>query len=199
MPNQCTAPYRHLARMAATVLLVVPALVGCATGRGPSSAAPDLAGWAEPCAEQRSKIRLERLDKHAMQAAMADGISTGLAISSGALELNPLIATSPAGLIALTGAKIGLVKLADKLPEDEKRLVIKTSGALWSGAAVNNPAVLLSASPPVAIAAGVVAGVLWWRHSTRVYEGADREIAARSEAPPANPHRGTVAVVAAAH
>ncbi|MGX9219074.1 hypothetical protein ACWV27_11810 [Massilia varians] len=43
--------------------------------------------------------------------------------------------------------------------------------------------VLLSAPSPVAIAAGLVAGVLWWQHSARVYERADREIAARRETP----------------
>lgn len=38
------------------------------------------------------------------------------------------------------------------------------------------------APPPATLAAGVVAGVLWWRLSARAYERADREIAARKEA-----------------
>lgn len=180
MPNLRTALALRLARAAAAALLVVPALIGCATGSPPSRAAQHVAGETARTSEQR----MERLDKNAMNAAMADGLTTGMALSAGALEMNPLISTSPAGLIALTGAKIGLVKLADGLPEDEKRMVIKSSGAVWTGAAVNNLMVLLSTPTPVAIAAGVVAGVLWWRHSNRVYERADREIAARGDMMP---------------
>ena len=164
----CTALYRRLARMAAACLVVAPALTACATAT-PSTAPEE---------------HIEGLDKHAMQAAVADGITTGLAVSSGALEMNPLISTSPAGLIVLTGAKIGLVKYADRLPQNEKRMVIKSSSSLWTGAAVNNLMVLLSAPTPLAVATGVIAGVLWWQHSSRVYERADREIVARRETPP---------------
>ena len=179
MPNLRSALAQRLARAAAAVLLVLPALMGCATGSPPSRAAQDMAGETASSPEQR----MERLDKNAMHAAMADGITTGFALSAGALEMNPLVPTSPAGLIVLTGAKLGLVKLADELPEDEKRMVIKSSGAVWTGAAVNNLMVLLSTPTPIAIAAGVVAGVLWWRHSNRVYERADREIGARADTP----------------
>lgn len=174
-----TALYRRLARIATACLLVAPALVGCATSAPPARAPQEPAGASAPSAEDR----IERLDKNAVHAAVADGVTTGLALSAGALEMNPLISTSPAGLVMLTGAKIGLVKLADRLPEDEKRVVIKTSSSLWTGAAVNNLMVLLSVPSPAAIAVGVVAGVLWWQHSTRVYERADREIAARREMP----------------
>jgi hypothetical protein len=58
--------------------------------------------------------------------------------------------------------------------------------------------VLLSAPTPAAIAVGVVAGVLWWQHSTRVYERADREITARREtqALEAEPRQAVAAMVA---
>lgn len=195
MRNLCAPLYRRLARIATTCLIVAPALVACATGSPPSRAPQEIAGALAPSAERR----LERLDKNAMQAAVADGVTTGLALSAGALEMNPLISTSPAGLLVLTGAKIGLVKYADRLPEDEKRALIKTSGSLWTGAAINNLMVLLSAPPPVAIAAGVMAGVLWWRHSTRVVEGVDREIAARREMPPLDAQPREVVAAAVAH
>lgn len=193
MRNLCAPVFRRLARIATACLFVAPALVACATS-SPSSRTPQEASVSAPSAEER----IERLDKNAMQAAVADGITTGLAVSSGALEMNPLISTSPAGLVVLTGAKIALVKYADRLPEDEKRTVIKTSSSLWTGAAVNNLMVLLSVPTPAAVAAGVVAGVLWWQHSTRVYERADREIAARREAPPleAEPRQAVAATVA---
>jgi len=173
----------HLARTAATVLLAAPVLTGCASG-SPQAASPEQ--------------RIERLDKNAMQAAVADGVSTGLALSSGATEMNGLLSPSPLGLVALTGAKIGLVKFAERLPENDRRLVVKTESSLWGGAAVNNLMVLMSASSPVAIAAGVVAGVLWWRHSSQVYAQADREIAARQPALPPDPQRPEVAAVTVA-
>lgn len=179
MPHLRAALEPHLARTAAIVLLVAPTLVGCASAPPPSPAPQEIGGEAGPSPEKR----IERLDKNAVHAAVADGISTGLALSAGAVEMNPLISTSPLGLVALTGAKIGLVKFADRLPEPEKRLVIKSTSAVWGGAAVNNLMVLMSAPSPVALAAGVVAGVLWWRHSTRVYERADRELAARQQQP----------------
>jgi hypothetical protein len=190
MPNLSAALTHPLARTAATVLLVTSTLAGCAT-HNPSRAPDEMASEAAPSPEKR----IERLDKNAMHAAVADGISTSLAISAGAVEMNPLVSTSPLGLIALTGAKIGLVKFADRLPEPNKRLVIKTSSAVWGGAAVNNLMVLVSAPSPVAIAAGVVAGVLWWRHSTRVYERADREIAAREQKLQLDPNRPVVATL----
>ncbi|MDB5747934.1 MAG: hypothetical protein JWP72_2782 [Massilia sp.] len=192
MPNLCAALKHHLARTAAAVLLVAPTLTGCATGNPPALAPQDIASEAAPSPEKR----IERLDKNATHAAVADGISTGLALSAGAIEMNPLISTSPVGLIALTGAKIGLLKFADRLPEPQKRLVIKTSSSVWGGAAVNNLMVLMAAPTPVAIAAGVVAGVLWWRHSARVYERADREIAARQQVLPPDAGRVEVATLA---
>jgi hypothetical protein len=191
MRNLCAALGHRLARTAATVLLVAPTLVGCATGNPPSRAPEGIASEAAPSPEER----IERLDKNAMHAAVADGVSTGLALSAGAMEANPMILTSPVGLVALTGAKIGLVKFADRLPEHEKRLVIKTSSSVWGGAAVNNLMVLMAAPSPVAIAAGVVAGVLWWRHCNRVYERADREIAARQQKLPPDADRPEVAAV----
>jgi hypothetical protein len=191
MPNLCAALQLHLARTLATVLLVAPTLVGCATGNPLSRAPEDIVGETPPPPEKR----IARLDKNAMQAAVADGVSTGLALSASAAEMNPLISTSPLALVALTGAKIGLVKFADRLPENQKRLVIKTSGAVWGGAAINNLMVLMAVPSPVAIAAGVAAGVMWWRHSTRVYEQADRDIAARQQELRLDPDPSEVAAV----
>lgn len=194
MTDLCSVLQHHLTRTAATVLLLASALVGCATNN-PSSSPPAPEDLASEQALPPEK-RIKRLDKNAMHSAMADGISTSLALSSGAIEMNPLISTAPVGLVALTVAKIGLVKLADRLPEPQKRLIIKTSGAVWGGAAVNNLMALASAAPPVAIGVGVLAGVLWWLHSTRVYEQADREIAAREQKLPSDTDRRVAAVQA---
>jgi hypothetical protein len=120
--------------------------------------------------------------KPAVAAALADGITTGMAVSSGALESNPLIAPTPVGLVALTGVKIGLVKYADTLPQEDKRLALKSTSAIWGGAAVNNVMVLLAAPPPFPIIAGLVMGIATWSHMQQQYDEEDRKLAARNMA-----------------
>lgn len=122
----------------------------------------------------------------ATAAAIADGLTTGLALSAGAIEANPLIATNPIGLVAMTGLKVGLVQYADTLPTEDKRAVMKTSSAVWGGAAANNLLVLLAAPTPLSLVAGLVAGVLIWNHMDDKYQEEDRVLAekATKQAPP---------------
>lgn len=117
----------------------------------------------------------------AMASAVADGVTTGIALSVGAIETNPLIATSPIGLVALTGAKLGLVKYADTMPQDDKRLTLKSTSAIWGGAAVNNVMVLLAAPPPFPIIAGLIMGIATWTHMGSEYEKEDLLAAARAK------------------
>lgn len=112
--------------------------------------------------------------KVAMSAAIADGVTTGIALAGGAVEMNPMVPTSPLGLIGLTGAKIMLVNYASTLPEQEKRTVLKTTTGLWGGAAANNLLVLLGAPPPIPLFAGAVIGVMAWRHADKKYAESDR-------------------------
>jgi hypothetical protein len=123
----------------------------------------------------------------AMKAAVADGVTTGFAIASGAVEMNPLVSPTPLGLVALTGVKIAVVKYADRMPEDQKRTVMKTSSAVWGGAAVNNLMVLVAAPPPFPIIAGLAIAYIGWRHMTRGYEEYDRAVAAQAKPAPAAP------------
>ena len=123
-------------------------------------------------------------ENDAIAAAIADGVTTNLALSVGAVETNPLILTSPLGLVALTGMKIGLVKYATTLPEPEKRLALKSSSALWGGAAVNNLMVLFAAPPPFPIIAGLIMGIATWMNMGSRYEKEDQLIAARNKKAP---------------
>ena len=114
----------------------------------------------------------------AMAAAIADGLTTSIALSSGAVEYNSAIPTSPLGLVALTGLKIGLIKYSESFTEPEKRLTIKSTSAIWGGAAVNNIAVYLAAPPPVPIIAGLLMGIATWINMSNNYEEADTLLAA---------------------
>jgi hypothetical protein len=111
---------------------------------------------------------------NSVTAALADGISTKLAISAGAVESNPLVPSSPMGMVALTGTKVLIALYANTLPEKEKRFLIKTSSSAWGGAAVNNVLVLMAAPPPLPIVAGIMMGIIFWHQSSRGYDKQDR-------------------------
>lgn len=122
-----------------------------------------------------------KVENNAVVAALADGVTTKLALAAGGIEGNALAAGFPLGLVALTGAKVLIVKLADKLPEEDKRTVIKSASAAWGGAALNNVLVALAAPPPFPIIAGIVTGIIAWRHTANQYENQDRLAALEKE------------------
>jgi len=114
----------------------------------------------------------------AMAAAVTDVMTTGLAVAGGAVEMNPLVSTTPLGLLALAGTKIGFVKYVGTLPEPEKRVALKSSSSIWGGAAVNNIAVYLAAPPPFPVIAGLIMGFATWNGMSNNYETADKKVAA---------------------
>lgn len=144
--------------------------------------APLLCAAADQDPQATDASSASAVPKAAMQAAVADGVTTALALAGGAVEMNPLVPTSPLGLVGLTGAKVLLVKYAETLPEEDKRTVMKSTSGLWGGAAMNNLMVLLGAPPPVPLFAGAIMGVLAWRHAEKTYAEEDR-IAALRKAP----------------
>jgi hypothetical protein len=197
MTNLSAALHYHLARTACIVLLVTPALARATDNPPVPEPEPSLTVEVVASREQSIDQVEKKIVKDARTAAVADGVTTALALSAGAMEMNPLVSTSPLGLIALTGAKIGLVNFARTLPEQDKRMVLKTSTALWSGAAVNNLLVLMAAPTPLAVVAGVLVGVLSWRHTSSRYEEVDRALAAVEQAAPVVGARLDVAFVPA--
>ena len=118
-------------------------------------------------------------ENSAIAAALADGLTTNLALSAGAVETNSLISSSPIGLVILTGMKIGLVKLSGTLSEPEKRSALKSSSALWGGAAINNVAVYFAMPPPVPVIAGILMGFATWFNMDDKYAEEDALLAAR--------------------
>jgi hypothetical protein len=114
-------------------------------------------------------------------AAVADGVSTEVAISAGgAVETNPLVTATPAGLILVTTLKLGLAHSVDQAKDPKtRRFGLNMMSATWGGASVNNLLILAGATPPVAIVAGIGAGIAMWRES-------DRRITASAPAAPRN-------------
>lgn len=107
----------------------------------------------------------------AQVAAVADAASTWAVLSGGGFELNPLLPTSPAGLLGLTALKLGLARHLDGLPTEEREFGLKASTALWGGAAMNNLLAAASVAPPLGLVAGLTTGaVLWWRTAQRLQD-----------------------------
>ena len=89
----------------------------------------------------------------AKAAALADGATTLIGVTSGALvELNPIIGNNPTSIIAFTVLKVGV---SDHLSDGSANV----AKSIWGGASINNLSLLLGASPPVAIVLGVFSGI----------------------------------------
>jgi hypothetical protein len=113
----------------------------------------------------------------AQAAAVADSVSTLVGIANGARELNPLVSTSPVGLIALAGVKFYLVHQADSMPKEKRERVLRTYSSFWGGASASNLLIAASVAPPVALAAGLAtAYVMWQRSKNAKAEGTDVEV-----------------------
>lgn len=140
--------------------------------------APTLPSLASPAVDLEEQGHDPQ--NNAIAAAVADGVTTGLALSAGGVEANALISTTPLGLVALTAMKIGLVKYADTFPEQEKRTTLKTASTVWGGAAINNLMILVAAPPPFPIVAGMIAGFATWIHVEGRFRQEDERIAARN-------------------
>ncbi len=112
-------------------------------------------------------------EQTAQAAAVADGVSTAVALSAGAVEANGLIPTDPVGLVAVTALKAALpVLVRDAAPETRKAVLVTASG-VWGGAAVNNLLIAAGATTPVGLVVGLVAG-LWIGSNTA--DKVDQEI-----------------------
>lgn len=95
-----------------------------------------------------------------MQAAVADTVSTVIALNNGFIELNPL------GFYGATIAKgVLLFAVNDKVEGDDKILLEKAESSLWTGAAVNNFALLLNFNPLFAAYSGLVTALIIWEEN----------------------------------
>jgi ABC-type spermidine/putrescine transport system permease subunit II len=100
----------------------------------------------------------------AQAAAVADSVSTYLALAGGATELNPLVNTSPIGLVALVGAKLMLVEYSDKMPPEKRAKAMQIYSTFWGGASASNLMLAASVAPPVALAVGLATAYYLWKH-----------------------------------
>lgn len=93
------------------------------------------------------------------QAALADNVTTAVALEQGLPELNPL------GFPATVIIKIFVVEWARTQPQQDRQFVERTATALWSGAAVNNFVLIIGGGSLLSPAVGVVTAAILWQRS----------------------------------
>ena len=107
-------------------------------------------------------VRAQDVKGQALQAAIADGVSTAAVLATGAVTVNAL---SP---VLFIGLKAAAFRYAESLPETERPAAYASATAMWAGATVNNvcitAAFLTSGGGlvPVCIALGVAWGMKTW-------------------------------------
>jgi hypothetical protein len=107
-------------------------------------------------------VRAQDAKGQAVQAAIADGVSTAAVLATGVVSVNPL---SP---VVFIGLKAATFQYAESLPESERPAAYASATAMWAGATVNNvciTAAFLTTGGgllPVCIALGVAWGMKTW-------------------------------------
>jgi hypothetical protein len=89
-----------------------------------------------------------------LEAATADVLTTAVALSRGATELNPL------GFAGSTVAKGVLLITNEYLNEADKKILENAASSLWGGAAVNNLLVIFGVATMIALPVGVLSMII---------------------------------------
>ena len=91
-------------------------------------------------------------------AAVADGITTHLGLSVGAVEINPLLGPHPS-LLAILGITTLKIWYSESIKDNENDQKIITG--IWAGGAANNLAIIAGVGNPIII--GIAVGVYFWK------------------------------------
>lgn len=113
--------------------------------------------------------------RYSAQASVAaDAVTSAAGIGAGvATEANPLLG-SPAALAGSLVLRVAAVEVINATqPEPARTEALAAVNSVWWGVVVSNTLVLIAASTPVGLAAGVMVGLGMWRST-----GMQREFAA---------------------
>jgi hypothetical protein len=98
------------------------------------------------------------------EAAVADTITTRIALNNGFHEANPI------GFPAATVAKIFVIVYTNTLEESPKKHLIETLGtSVWTGAAINNTLLVLGVSNPISIVSGILGAIAIFQNSNHTF------------------------------
>lgn len=205
--NQLRASTHELPALAADVpvsapvVVVVPAApaepVATTEPEGPLAALPPWNPEPLPQPERKGKSLNQAsrdATNQAATSAFADGISTIGVLSAGGVEMNPIMPSSPIGILMMTAAKMGLANYAENLPDEQRAEMLRSMNATFGGAAVNNLLVLLTAGSPIALVGGLAAGILFWQDTDEKLKAESEAKATHYKALAAAHHRETMAL-----
>lgn len=99
----------------------------------------------------------------AQTMAIGDSLSTGLGLAAGAVEANPLVSTTPLGLVALAGMKLLMLDAIDQYPEEQRVPLQRKMSSFWGGLTANNLLLAAGATGGLAIPAGMLAGYMIYK------------------------------------
>lgn len=163
------------------LMVALAAVAACGSSRAQdatSTPTPTIESTSTPTPAPASSQLTRDLKTRAYIGAVADSVSTHIGLAGGgAAEANPLVNTSPAGLLLLAGVKIGITEAVNRSswPEVDKQRFNNNVSAMWTGVSVNNLLIAASASTPVAIGGGVLVGYLLWKNGKEKIEAAEHE------------------------
>jgi hypothetical protein len=105
---------------------------------------------------------VEDAKNRALISSTTDLLTTAVAFTQGARDLNPIIGTNPAMLIPVGAFKFYLVdRVASSNDTDKgKKIKLNFITAVWGGASINNLLVLAGVASPATLIIGAVSGYM---------------------------------------
>lgn len=138
------------------------------------------AAWANATPAQATPNESGLSTKQVAQTmAIGDSLSTGLGLAAGAAEANPLVNTSPLGLVALAGMKLLMLNHIDQYPDERRVPLQRKMSSFWGGLSANNLLLAAGATGGLAVPAGILAGYLIY--NSEKFEQAEAQALAKAE------------------
>ena len=103
------------------------------------------------------------MEHQAKTTVITDAATTIVALNGGAVELNPIITPTPTGIVAISLVKWALVEHVAQSDLEDRDDYLRIMTGVWGGASINNLLVILGASNPISILAGIIGGYLLFK------------------------------------
>jgi hypothetical protein len=105
---------------------------------------------------------VEDAKNRASVVSITDAVTTLVALSNGAKDLNPIIGSNPSMVIPITAFKFFVIDTVatSNDPDNVKKNKLNFITSVWGGASINNFLVLMGYTNPTCILVGIVGGYM---------------------------------------
>jgi hypothetical protein len=105
---------------------------------------------------------VEDAKNRAAIVSITDAVTTAVALSNGATDLNPIIGSNPGMVIPITAFKFFIIdKIATSDNTDQvKKFKLDFITSIWGGASINNFLILAGMTSPASLLLGAVGGYM---------------------------------------